>query len=163
MIIRREEESDRAAIRALVEDAFGRTAEADLLDALRADGDIKIAGVAVSDGEIIGQIAFSGLTAPFPALGLGPIAASRAHRRIGAANALIRWGLTIAAQDGWRAVFVLGDPAFYRRFRFETALADCFSSPYAGPHFMALALGGPLPTLKGRVEYPRSFQQFEPG
>jgi putative acetyltransferase len=162
MIIRSEEESDYPIIRALLEEAFGRRAEADLLEALRKDGDLAFAGVAVRDGEIIGHVAFSKLAAPFPALGLGPIAASHEHRRIGAASALVRWGLEFAAQDGWRAVFVLGDPAFYRRFRFETALADCFSSSYAGPHFMALALGGPLPTLKGRVDYPPAFERLAP-
>lgn len=161
MIIRPEDQSDYPTIRRLVEDAFGRSAEADLIDDLRGAGDLAFAGVAVCDDEIIGHIVFSRLIAPFPALGLGPIAASRAHRRIGAASALVRWGLSHAAQEGCRAVFVLGDPAFYRRFRFETALADCFSSPYAGAHFMALALGGPLPTLKGLVDYPPAFRKHD--
>lgn len=162
MIIRAEENVDREAVRDLVASAFGRTAESELLDALRKDGDLVFGGVAVADDEVTAYIAFSKMTAPFPALGIGPLATSKTHRRGGAASALLRWGLAQAASQGWRAVFVLGDPVFYRRFSFDTALADCFSSAYGGPNFMALAIGGPLPTLKGAVGYAPAFQKFLP-
>ncbi|HEY0802646.1 MAG TPA: N-acetyltransferase [Steroidobacteraceae bacterium] len=113
MIIRNESASDVKAIRHVVESAFGRTAEADLVDRLRTDGDAVISLVAVDDDRVIGHV----------------------------------------LQAGWACVFVLGDPAYYTRFDFDTALASGFKSPYAGPHFMALALGPKSPghNWSGRV------------
>jgi putative acetyltransferase len=98
------------------------------------------------------------MAAPFRALGLGPIAVRPDRQRRGIARRLIEAGLARAAADGWQAVFLLGNPAFYERFGFSVALAAGFSSPYVGPHFMVRPLGDePLPTLAGRVEYAPAF------
>jgi len=51
----------------------------------------------------------------------------------------------------------LGDPTCYRRFGFDPALASGFSSRYAGPHLMALALTHPLPALTGQIDYAPAF------
>ena len=165
MIIREEARQDDDGISALLSAAFERPAEAVLVGALREAGDLAFAGVAAIGDEIIGYAAFSKMTAPFPALGLGPVATSTPHRRAGTASALIRWGLARAESENWRAVFVLGDPAFYQRFGFDAALARGFVSPYAGPHFMGLALGRPRPTLPGKLivgklDYAPAFASF---
>ena len=97
------------------------------------------------------------MSAPFPALGLGPVAVAAAHRRKGVASALLRWSLARAQDDQWRAIFVLGDGAFYGRFGFRPELAAGFGSPYAGPHFLALALNGALPAAEGTVDYAPAF------
>jgi putative acetyltransferase len=90
-------------------------------------------------------------------LGLAPVAVGEAWRRRGIAAALIGAGLDRARAEGWRGVVVLGDPAYYRRFGFDPALAAGFVSPYAGPHLMALALGpGGLPS-GGPLDYARAF------
>jgi len=157
MIIRAEEPSDYPAIRALLTRVFGRLDEARLVEDLRRDGDCVLSGVAESGGAIVGHVACSRMAAPFPALGLGPVATAATHRRAGVASALIRWGLEGAERDGWRAVFVLGDPGFYRRFGFEATRAARFSSPYAGPHFMALTIGGAFPLRGGRIDYAPAF------
>lgn len=161
MIIRDEAPNDYPAISDLVVAAFERPAEANLLDALRRDGDIAFAGAAIAGNAIVGHVAFSRMTAPFPALGLGPLAVSAMHRRAGVASALVRWGVARAAKDNWRAIFVLGDAAFYERFGFEATLAAVFASPYAGPHFMALALNGDLPAFGGRVDYAPAFGRLD--
>jgi putative acetyltransferase len=62
-----------------------------------------------------------------------------------------------AQRAGWQGVFVLGDPPYYQRFGFEHSTAAAFDCRYAGPHFMALALGDALPVAGGRVEYPSAF------
>lgn len=157
LLIRAEETANHLAIRQLVVNAFGRSAEADLLNDLRHDGDMAFAGVALRNGAVIGHVGFSQMKAPFPALGLGPLAVAEPHRKAGVGSALVRWGLARAAKDRSRAVFVLGDPQFYGRFGFDAARAAGFSSPYAGPHFMALALGGDLPAREGRVDYAPAF------
>ena len=59
---------------------------------------------------------FSRMKAPFPALALGPVAVLPECRRTGIASELIREGIARSEAAGWAAVFVLGDPAFYRRW-----------------------------------------------
>ena len=72
-------------------------------------------------------------------------------------RALVADMLDAARRDGWRLVFVLGDPGYYGRFGFSAAAAAPFESPYAGPYLMALALGeGPLPGF-GRFDYAPAF------
>ncbi len=159
MLIRAERSADRAAVRALNLACFPGPDEADLVDRLRDDGDATISLVAESDGQIIGHVLFSPLTAPFKALGLAPVAVATDFRRQGIAAALIRAGHEAAQASGWQAIFVLGDTAYYTRFGFDVSLAAGFSSPYAGPHFMALSLHGDgLPVLAGVVEHAPAFR-----
>ena len=70
---------------------------------------------------------------------------------------MIRWGLEQAERAGWQGVFVLGDPRFYRRFGFDPALDNGFTSPHAGPHLMALALGESLPAITGTIDDAPAF------
>jgi putative acetyltransferase len=82
-------------------------------------------------------------------------------QRNGIGSELIRWGLAQAKAAGWQGVFVLGDPKFYGKFGFSVALASGFDSPYAGEHFMALALNGDLPVTSGKVEYADAFKMLD--
>jgi putative acetyltransferase len=157
MTIREEQPADYKAIRAVVAAAFGQTVEADLVDGLRADGDGVISLVAVDEDRIIGHVMFSRMIAPFPALGLAPVAVLPGRECSGIGSALIRTGLDAAKHHGWQAVFVLGEPGYYRRFGFEPALARGFDCAYSGPYLMALALGDALPVTTGRVEYAAAF------
>lgn len=138
MIVRDETGEDMAAIRLVIETAFGRNDEADLVDHLRRDGDREIALVAEVAGAVAGYALFSRMTGPVRALGLGPVAVDPDHAGEGIGSALIREGLKRAAVEAWDCVFVLGDPAFYRQFGFHTELAAHFVSPYSGPYFMAV-------------------------
>jgi putative acetyltransferase len=161
-MIRDETAADADAIREVVDAAFPGPAEARLVDLLRADGDLVYSLVAVEDDRVVGHVAFSPMAAPFRALGLGPIAVRPDRQRRGIARRLIEAGLARATADGWQAVFLLGNPAFYERFGFSVALAAGFSSPYVGPHFMVRPLGDePLPTLAGRVEYALAFGRLD--
>lgn len=157
---REETAEDYPAIGELLTAAFQRSGEADLVEALRKDGDLVLGCVAAIDGLVIGYAALSKMSAPFPALGLGPVAVASARRRKGVASALLRWTLARAQNDRWPAVFVLGDGAFYGRFGFRPELAAGFRSPYAGPHFMALALHGALPATEGSVDYAPAFSRL---
>src|SRR3546814_7711068 len=66
------------------------------------------------------------------------------------------------ADKGVEIAFLLGEPEYYRRFGFDPRVAAPFSSPYAGPYFMALALcdGFKLPE-RGRAEYAEAFARLE--
>ena len=145
MAIRTERAADRAAIHRLVRTCFPSDDEAHLVDALREAGDLSLSLVATARGRIIGHVAFSPMAVTadgrrLAALALAPVATAARHRRHGTAAALIEAGIARARAGGVDLIFVLGDPAYYGRFGFDAALATPFASPYAGPHFMALAL-----------------------
>ncbi|UPK04656.1 N-acetyltransferase [Bradyrhizobium sp. 170] len=161
MIIRPEAPGDVAAIRIVEEVAFGRSAEARLVDDLRAAGDSVFSLVAVDDNTVVGHVLFSRMKAPFPALALGPVAVLHEYQRTGFGSRLTRQGIARGEAAGWLGIFVLGDPAFYQRFGFDVDKASGFVSPYAGSHLMALPLGGnELPTDAGIIEHAAAFAKL---
>ena len=160
MIVRDETPDDLTIIHALVETAFGRRDEALLVDRLRAAGDSVMSLIAVEDASIVGHAMFSRMAAPFPSLCLAPVAVRPDRRRRGIGTALIRRGLERASDGPWRAVFVLGDPAYYRRWGFDAGLAAGFDSPYAGPSLMVLPLGGGLPATRGSLAHAAAFSSL---
>ena len=101
------------------------------------------------------------MKAPFPALALGPVRYCLEYRRTGLGSRLIRQGIARSETAGWQGIFVLGDPAFYRRFGFDAGKASGFISPYAGPHLMALPLGrNELPTDTGSIQHAPAFAKL---
>ena len=62
MVIRPAAPEDHAAIRAVVEAAFGQPDEAALVDQLRADGDALVELVAEEGGAVVGHVLFSPMT-----------------------------------------------------------------------------------------------------
>ena len=82
MIIRGETPADFAAVHELVTAAFQRPDEALLVDRLHSNDECVISLVAVDGVEIVGHILFSRMTAPFRALGLGPVSV-KSHRQRG--------------------------------------------------------------------------------
>jgi len=162
MNIRIETAADLSGIRTVEEEAFPTRLEADLVDRLRENGDVAFSLVAVIEDQIVGHALFSMMRTPPGALGLGPVAVLTPRRRRGIATELVRDGLRRAKAEGWKAVFVLGNPGYYCRFGFDPSLAVGFTSPHAGPHLMALALkSNGLPLQAGRLEYPGAFAIFE--
>jgi putative acetyltransferase len=161
MIVRPETPGDIQAIRIVEEIAFGQRDEARLVDDLRDAGDAVFSLIAEMDGIVAGHAMFSRMQAPFPALALGPIAVLPEYRRTGIASTLIREGIARSEAAGWAGIFVLGDPTFYRRFGFDIRKASGFTSPYAGPHLMALSVGGSeLPASSGTIEHAPAFARL---
>jgi putative acetyltransferase len=161
MIIRSESPGDIVGIRFVEEAAFLQSAEADLVDDLRAAGDSVFSLIAVEGETVTGHAMFSRLQAPFPALALGPVAVLPDRQRMGVGSRLIREGIARSEAAGWLGIFVLGDPAFYRRFGFDVGKASGFVSPYAGPHWMALPLGrSELPTSTGSIQHAPAFAKL---
>ncbi|HEY4115898.1 MAG TPA: N-acetyltransferase [Rhizomicrobium sp.] len=159
---RNESLGDRAGIRAVLVEAFPTAAEADLVERLRNDGSAILSLVAEAEGEIVGHAMLSRMQSPPGMLGLAPVAVLAPYRRQGIAARLMEAGLSRAKADGWSAVFVLGDPAYYRCFGFDPALAAGFDSPYAGPHLMAIELKpGALDKRTGKLEYAAPFADLE--
>ncbi|MBN8966077.1 MAG: N-acetyltransferase [Rhizobiales bacterium] len=162
LAIRAERSGDERGVRAVLEAAFGGSAEADLAEWLRTDGDLILALVAERRGDIAGFIAFPRLSIELdrrviPVAGLAPVGVRPEMQRQGIGCALIRAGLAQLKDRAEALVFVLGDPAYYGRFGF--AATDGFSSRYAGPHFQALRLAPDAPRA-GRVVYPGAFDEL---
>jgi putative acetyltransferase len=160
MILRDERPEDAAAVHEVVFTAFGQPGEAGLVRALHADGDAVIALVGEDAGRIVGHVMFSRMIAPLRALALAPVAAEPDRQGHGIGSALIHAGIERARAEGWDAIFVLGDPGYYTRFGFAVEIAAGFSSPYAGAHFMGLALR-PLPVTTGELIHAPAFAALD--
>jgi putative acetyltransferase len=161
-VIRRERADDGPAVRVVLQAAFGGSAEADLVEELRAAGDLILALVAERSGAIAGYAAFPRLDLDLgermvPVAGLAPIGVVPALQRQGIGSALIRNGLARFRDRGERLVFVLGEPDYYARFGFK--VTDRFVSQYAGPYFQALTLASDAPPA-GKVFYPPAFAKL---
>jgi putative acetyltransferase len=168
--IRPERPADAPGVRRVVEAAFGRPQEADLVDALRRGGRVALALVAVLDGEIVGHVLFSPVAVRSPdaadgdwaALALGPLAVAPAHQRRGIGSRLVRRGLTACRRAGHGVVVVLGHPAYYPRFGFRPAAPLGVRSDFRVPDdvFMLLELvPGALGGRRGTVRYAPEFRQ----
>lgn len=138
--IRRESPEDAEAIRALLEASFGGSAESGLVDRLHASDELVLGLVAERDGQVTGYIGLSALQSPERALALAPVAVVPSRQRCGIGSALIAEALRRVRPDGWRMIFVLGEPEYYGRFGFTTDAAAGFDCAYAGPYFQALSL-----------------------
>lgn len=161
LTIRPERPDDAPAIRNVLNAAFDGPAEGQLVDSLRAAGDLVLALVAVEDAAIVGYIAWPRLLIETPrdvraAVGLAPLGVSPQSQRSGIGSALTRAGIALLQANGERLAFVLGDPAYYQRFGFSLEAARAYGSTYTGSHFMALKLAADAPE-RGRVRYPASF------
>jgi len=167
--IRAETSADLAAIHQIHLAAFPTSAEARLVDALRAAGRLSLSLVAEHRGAMVAHVAFSPVTLDeYPnlegGLGLGPIAVVPDRQRQGVGSALMRAGLAASAAAGAAFVVVLGEPAYYGRFGFVPGTRFGLQNQYsAGDAFMALELNaGSLQALAGMVRYAPEFAAVEP-
>jgi|TARA_B100001964_G_scaffold225171_1_gene272731 putative acetyltransferase len=164
-LIREETGTDSAAIAAVVEAAFGRPEEADLVAALRVQDALTISLVAERSNALVGHIAFSPITVEanphdLCCLGLAPLAVAPHQQGRGIGGRLIKAGLAAAA--GWDLVFVLGDPGYYERFGFEVAQRHGLACEYEAPPeaFRVLELRpGALAAVSGTARYNEAFAE----
>ncbi len=178
MLIREETPADRAAVRLLIEAAFGGATfgcngEAGLVERLREEQAVILSLVAEVDGEIAGHILFSRMwieqpasSTPVvaPAVALAPVAVSPRLQRKGIGSSLIRAGLERLRQQQEDIVLVLGEPAYYTRFGFSVETARGLESPFPPDAFMGLELRAApsrewtgLGNEKRKVRYPAAF------
>lgn len=168
MEIRPEQTADHASIYEINQQAFGRPAEADLVDRLRVGGQLLISLVAVQDDRPVGHVAFSPVTVEaadtvaIEIAGLAPLAVLPELQNQGIGSALVEHGLRACQQTDQAAVVVLGEPVYYRRFGFVPASRFGLRCEYDVPDeaFMAIELrAGVLPAGGGLAKYPPAFNQ----
>lgn len=128
-----------------------------IIDRLRHAGALSASFVAVSDGNVVGYIAFSPVEIENGAarwFGLGPISVLPAFQGRGTGSALMERGLGWLRETGAAGCVLAGNPAFYERFGFRAnpalILKDC-----APQYFLALPLSSA--PASGMVRYHPAF------
>ncbi len=164
MHIRPERPEDVPGIRHVNQTAFGTTAEADLVDALRQQAHPSVSLVATDDEAVVGHILFSPVTLSshpdVPIAGLAPMAVLPGRQRQGIGSALVRAGIEECRRLRFVAVVVLGHAAYYPRFGFSPASTFGLTSEYDVPDdvFMALELeADALGQRAGTIRYHPAF------
>ena len=155
--IRPYEDSDAAAVDALLRAAFPSDAEAKLVQMLREQGDAEVEFLADAEGEIIGHVMLSAMQSPEQCLGLAPVATVEAVRKQGVAGSLIESARAMASANDWRGVFVLGDLSYYERFGFEADAAAPFETAYPKEHFGFALLDEDEPVAPAKADYAQAF------
>jgi putative acetyltransferase len=135
--IREELPEDAPAVRRVIEAAFGRREEADVVDELRRACPGLLSLVAVREGQVVGHILFSPATiegphGPVRGMGLAPLAVLPEVQGTGAGSRLVRSGLSLLRARPCPFVIVLGHPGYYPRFGFEPASRHGIQSQWPG-------------------------------
>lgn len=167
IVIRPERPAEVAAIRHVTQQAFGRLAEADLVERLRTQEQVIVSLVAERCQHIAGHCLFSPVTLESAGqvgrlAGLGPMAVLPALQRQGVGSLLITHGLEYCRKAGYDGVVVLGHPGYYPRFGFVPASRYGIHCEYAVPDdvFMAIELRpGALQRCAGTAKYQPAFKE----
>lgn len=127
LLVREENSADVDSIRDLIRTAFADKSfssktEQVILDALRDADALRLSLVAVLEGEVVGQIAFSAATVSEGQDSwyvLGPISVAPALQRLGIGSRLIAEGLSRLRERGAAGCVLVGNPNYYSRFGFR--------------------------------------------
>ena len=155
--IRPERPDEAAAIHAMVTRAFDGHPfsdgdEQDVIDRLRADGELVLSLVAEADGRVLGQVTYSRALLASGEQGwfvLGPVAVEPEHHGKGIGRALIEAGEAAMRERGAKGLTVLGNPDIYRRFGFLQN-TPMWLAGELGWAFQVKSFGGPIPDTEQR-------------
>lgn len=164
MRVRPETDADHTAIRAVVEAAFGRKFEANLVGAIRRS-DRYVPGlslVAEVDGAVVGHVLVSYVDVEpgsVRLLQVAPLAVAPEHQRQGVGSALMYEAIRLVEGRGEPLVLVEGDPRYYERFGFRRSDECGIEAPadVEPQYLMARGLGAYDPSIRGRLVYPEAF------
>jgi putative acetyltransferase len=168
VLIREEKPEDVGGIHAVVAAAFGRAAEADIVDVLRQRAEPFLSLVAEHEGAIVGHILFTPVTLPGHSdvrmAALAPMAVAAQFQLRGVGAALVLTGFEHLRLLGFTAVVVVGHPGYYPRFGFAPGSTFGLKSEYNVPDdvFMACELvPGALEGVTGIVSYHPAFRETQ--
>ena len=103
--------------------SFSSGAEPNIIETLRAEGDLSLSLVAIGQGGLLGHCAFSPVKITGAAgswYALGPIAVGPSDQRKGLGRALVKEGLIRLKTQGAQGCVVIGNPQIYARFGFHS-------------------------------------------
>ncbi len=157
--------NDVGSIESLYPDAFPDEDLLPLVRDLQREGSNAISLVAMADKALVGHVVFTtcGIVGRTEKVALlGPLAVAPAWQRQGIGKAMLRAGLRRLQNAGVNQVYVLGDPAYYRRFGFEPD--DSVTPPYPLPEewrsaWQSLSLRVNKPDLHGQLSVPQPWRR----
>ena len=158
-MIREAQESDLEEVFNLIHSAFGNRAESDLVKQLISDGDVLINLVVESSDTIIGNVVVSKITME-PDLGLfcggvAPVSVVPDQQSSGVGSKLMTAAINESKKMGIDALFLLGDPNYYKRFGF---VVSTLKNDYSVENFQELELTEDcLVNIKSKVTYANAF------
>lgn len=170
IVIRDAADDDHDAIDDLLRASFETEAEANLVRALRKQGDAPFEFVAeaasAAGSNVVGHILFSPMSIQdgdgrLRPLGLAPLAVSEAYRGRGIGKALVRQGLRACRDARAGAVFVLGRPEYYGPMGFEAASQHGFTNPFGADRAFQVCLLKPLTSSPGMAQYAPAFDALD--
>lgn len=147
------------ALSVLVVHAFGQNNEHKLIQELRAADDVALEMVAVLKEQIVGYICFSRFAHPEGWWALAPMCVAHAHQGKGIGGELVRYGLDQARQAKAKAVVVVGDPHYYRRFGFVYGGAADLKTPYPDQYTALYPIAPETASMATRLVYPDAFSE----
>jgi predicted N-acetyltransferase YhbS len=158
IVVRDEQIRDIEAREALLDAAFGADRGAKTSERLR-EGRLPAEGlalVAAAGAHLVGTVRLWNVTLGpnRPALLLGPLAVDGAIRSSGIGGLLMREAIGRARDDGHRAIILVGDEPYYRRFGFAVAKMErlWMPGPVERSRFLGLELvPGALDGARGLV------------
>jgi predicted N-acetyltransferase YhbS len=177
-LLRLEEPRDYSEVEHLVREAFWNVYQPGcdehyLLHLLRDSAGyiLEMHFVAVYEGQIIGSIVYScsrvvdddGLE--WSALTFGPLSVLPEYQRKGIGSALIRHTVSLAEQNGERAIIIFGNPAYYSRFGFRPSSDFGITLPDGNTFdaFQTLELRpGGLGGMRGKFYADEIFSELDP-
>ena len=158
-MIRKAQESDLEAVLNLIHSSFSNKAESDLVKQLISDNDVLLNLVIESSNTIIGNVVVSKVTME-PDMGLfcggvAPLSVLPERQSSGIGSQLMKEAIKKSDEMGMDALFLLGDPDYYKRFGFNISN---LKSDYRVEHFQELELTrNCLVNLKSKVTYANAF------
>ena len=158
-MIRETRESDLEEVFNLIHAAFGNRAESDLVKQLISDGDVLINLLVESSDTIIGNVVVSKITME-PDIGLfcggvAPVSVVPDQQSSGVGSKLMTAAINESKKMGMDALFLLGDPNYYKRFGF---VVSTLKNDYSVKNFQELELTEDcLVNIKSKVTYANAF------
>lgn len=156
---------DLASIEKLYPDAFPDEDLLPVVKGLLQEAPIVLSLVALIDRSVVGHVIFTtcGVTSGDTQVALlGPLAVAPARQRQGIGRAIVDAGLKRLESAGITQVYVLGDPAYYRRLGFvpEAGVVPPYPLPaeWRGAWQM-INLGKAASPLPGRLTVPQPWRQ----
>ncbi|MEO1235900.1 MAG: N-acetyltransferase [Planctomycetota bacterium] len=151
--------------------AFPTDAEAQLVRRLFAGHDVLFSVAADRDDQLVGHVLVSAMTHEHGGsvrglAALAPLAVHPDHQRRGVGTALAREAVRQAREHRLAALFVLGDPDFYRPLGFRPAADHGYTPPESVPPehhhaFQVLPFPHRRPVPPGRVRFAGPFDDLD--
>ncbi|MEG2786365.1 MAG: N-acetyltransferase [Romboutsia sp.] len=170
--IRKENAEEKELVYNLIKEAFkGETrsngGEQDLVNRLRHSNSYipQLSLVALDGEKIVGHIMFTKISIEnqddkVEGLALAPLAVLPEYQKKGIGSNLIKEGLKISKELGYKSVVVLGSEQYYPKFGFKEAIDFGVKPPFEVPskNFMVIELEeNSLKNVEGIVVYAKEF------